>query len=145
MEASPRCGSNTEAYDCRRVISKFKIRRIFPSNNDWRRRRIVAPLRLSYLWVMSEQKDISGKIPPQDIDAERSVLGALMIDPIASNDVFGKLKHRRIFTVHRTRKSTKLSLGWLRKTSQSTRSQWPLAWKQKASLRVSAVARISPS
>ena len=37
---------------------------------------------------MSEQKDISGKIPPQDIDAERSVLGALMIDPIASNDVF---------------------------------------------------------
>ena len=41
---------------------------------------------------MSEQKDISGKIPPQDIDAERSVLGALMIDPIASNDVFGKLK-----------------------------------------------------
>ena len=41
---------------------------------------------------MSEQRDISGKIPPQDIDAERSVLGALMIDPIASNDVFGKLQ-----------------------------------------------------
>lgn len=41
---------------------------------------------------MSEQRDISGKIPPQDIDAERSVLGALMIDPVASNDVFGKLQ-----------------------------------------------------
>ena len=41
---------------------------------------------------MSEQRDISGKIPPQDIDAERSVLGALMIDPIASNDVFGNLQ-----------------------------------------------------
>jgi len=53
---------------------------------------IVAPLRLSYLCTMSEQRDISGKIPPQDIDAERSVLGALMIDPIASNDVFGKLQ-----------------------------------------------------
>ena len=41
---------------------------------------------------MSEQRDISGKIPPQDIEAERSVLGALMIDPVASNDVFGKLQ-----------------------------------------------------
>ena len=50
---------------------------------------------------MSEQKDISGKILPQDIDAERSVLGALMIDPIASNDVFGKLKAAHLPSIAR--------------------------------------------
>ncbi len=40
---------------------------------------------------MTDARDPTGKVPPQDIDAERSVLGALMIDPVASNDVLGKL------------------------------------------------------
>ena len=46
-----------------------------------------------------------GRIPPQDLDAEMSVLGALLLEPAASHEIMGTLKvddfyrpaHGRVF------------------------------------------------
>ncbi len=55
--------------------------------------------------VKSQNKDIVGKIPPQAIDVEEAVLGALMlerdafskIDGIINSDSFYKVEHQHIF------------------------------------------------
>ena len=84
------------------------------------------------------------RFPPQNLDAEESVLGAMMLSPVRSGRS-AKSSRQATSTARATRRSTRLRSTSTRRASRSTRSRSSTSSRSAASSRTSAAASASTS